>query len=130
MREIKIGSVGRAETIVKSSNLAVNMGSGSLEVFATPDMVALMETSATNAVEEFLESGETSVGTAINISHVSATPLTVAVCATAEVTEVNGREITFKVSASDSTGLIGEGVHKRFVVGIEKFMAKALQKAD
>ena len=82
MKEIKIGSVGRAETIVKSSNLAVNMGSGSLEVFATPAMVALMEKSATNAVEEFLESGETSVGTAINISHVSATPLTVAVCAT------------------------------------------------
>lgn len=129
MKEIKIGTAGSAETTVTNTLTAKEMGSGSLEVFATPAMTALMEKAACNALEQFLEEGETTVGTALSISHDSATPVGMKVTATAVVTQANGREICFDVTASDECGAIGKGSHKRFMVFEEKFMSKTKEKS-
>ncbi len=128
MKEIKIGSKGTAETKVSKENMAVTVGSGSLEVFATPMMTALMEKAACNALEGFLECDETTVGTKLDITHDSATPEGMNVTATAEVIEVNGREIVFTVKATDECGNIGKGIHKRFIVFAGKFMDKTKSK--
>ncbi|MDE6092090.1 MAG: thioesterase family protein [Ruminococcus sp.] len=128
MKEIKLNSSGKAEIIVSADELAVNVGSGSLEVFATPVMVMLMEKSTCNCLTEYLENDETTVGTEMNVKHVSATPEGMKITAEAVLTEVNGREFTFSVKAYDEIGLIGEGTHKRFLVFGEKFTAKAKSK--
>lgn len=128
MKKIKIGMKSNAETIVSKENFAASVGSGSLEVFATPMMTALMEKAAAGAVADCMENDETTVGTMLNITHSSATPEGMKVKAFAEVTEVNGREITFHVWAEDEAGLIGDGTHKRFVVFTEKFMNKTKSK--
>ncbi|MGN1411277.1 MAG: thioesterase family protein [Oscillospiraceae bacterium] len=125
---VEIGTQGSFKIMVDSSNTAKTMGSGSLEVFATPSMVAIMEKASTLALEPFLDDGSTTVGTALNITHISATPIGMEVSATAEVIEVNGREITFKIQAFDECGLIGEGTHKRFIVYSEKFQNKTNSK--
>lgn len=128
MKKIKLNSSGKAEITVSTDKLAVNVGSGSLEVLATPVMVMLMEKSACNCLAEYLENDETTVGTEINIKHVSATPENMKVSAEAVLTEINGREFTFSVKAYDESSLIGEGQHKRFLVFGEKFTAKAKSK--
>lgn len=125
---IKTGIKGTAEIAVDTFNTARAMGSGSLEVFATPSMVALMEKSAVNALSDYLEDGTTTVGTFMSIEHISATPVGADVTAEAEVTEVNGREIVFSVTAKDNAGMIGKGTHKRFIVNSEKFMNKTNSK--
>ena len=129
MKEIKVGMNSTQETTVDMENIAKTVGSGSLEVFATPMMVALMEKAAAAAVADCMENDETTVGTKLDIAHTSATPLKMKVSAYAEVTEVNGREITFRVTAKDEAGENGSGVHKRFVVFGEKFMSKTNSKA-
>ena len=106
------------------SRLACTVGSGSLPVYATPMMVALMEQAACAAVRDALEEGETSVGKALNILNTAATPPGMEAHAVAEVTEVSGREITFHVVAYDHCGKIGEGMHKRVVVRAERFLEK------
>ena len=111
-----------------TDNDAIAMGSGSLPVFATPSMVALMEKAASNACAELLEEGETTVGTYIAVSHSSATPHGLEIIARAELSEVNGRELTFNVLACDRAGEIGSGIHKRVVVNGEKLVAKANSK--
>ncbi len=128
MKNIELNIKGVAETVVTADKLAVTMGSGSLTVYATPAMVALMEESACNCLAEYLDSGETTVGTELNIKHISATPEKMRVRAEAVLVEINGREFTFEVKAYDESGIIGEGVHKRFLVYSEKFTSKAYQK--
>ena len=128
MKDINVGAVGKAHLKVTENELAVNVGSGSLEVFATPVMVMLMEKSACNCVAEYMENDETTVGTELNVKHVSASPVNSDITAEAELTEVNGREFTFTIKAYDNAGLIGEGTHKRFLVFGEKFTAKAKAK--
>ncbi|MBR1824179.1 MAG: thioesterase family protein [Ruminococcus sp.] len=128
MKEINTGIIGKAQLKVTEKELAVNVGSGSLEVFATPIMVMLMEKSACNCVAEYMENDETTVGTELNVKHVSASPIGSDITAEAELTEINGREFTFTVKAYDNAGLIGEGTHKRFLVYGEKFTAKANAK--
>lgn len=128
MQEIIIGTTGKAETKATEDKLASSVGSGSLRVFATPEMIALMEQAACNALADKLEGDETTVGTELNVKHVSATPEGMNVCAEAEVIAVNGREFTFTVKAYDDAGLIGEGEHKRFLVFGDKFIAKANTK--
>lgn len=103
---------------------AAYIGSGDLAVLATPAMCALMENAAMMAVAPHLEEGQTTVGTALNIDHQRATPVGKMVTATAVLTEVNGRELSFNIAARDEIGIIGEGTHTRFVVNSEKFMAK------
>lgn len=129
MKEINIGASGKAELKTDDSVLAVNVGSGSLEVFATPMMVMLMEKAACNCIAGYLENSETTVGTELCVKHTSATPSGMKVYAEAVVSSVNGRELTFNVNAYDESGPIGSGTHKRFIVYSEKFMTKALSKS-
>lgn len=102
--------------------------SGTLEVFATPAMIALMENTCMNAVADQLEEGCATVGTALNVKHVSATPVGMTVRCECELTAVDGRALTFTVAAYDEAGLIGEGTHERFIIKADKFMAKAEAK--
>ncbi len=103
---------------------AKSMGSGALEVLATPAMVALMENAAMNAIQAALPEGYGSVGTHININHTRATSIGNTIEATAEVTKINGREITFILTASDPYGDIGVGEHTRFVIENSRFLEK------
>lgn len=130
MKNLKIGITGTSELTVCSENLAVNVGSGSLEVFATPEMVMLMEKAACSCISEYLEGDETTAGNEMIVKHISATPEGMKVCAEAELTEVNGRELVFSVKAYDECGDIGEGIHKRFIVYGEKFTSKAKSKLN
>ena len=125
---IEIGMKGEASTLVEREDTAAEVGSGALLVYATPCMVALMEGAACEAIEAGLDEGQTTVGTELNIRHVSATPVGLEVRAEAEVTAVEGKAITFKVTAYDEAGVIGEGEHKRFIVSSQKFLDKAYGK--
>ncbi len=122
--ELKAGLSAQSTTTVNIENTALKLGSGDLEVFATPAMIALMENAAMKAVAQSLPEGSTTVGTEMNASHIKASAMGAQITATAVVTEVEGRKITLNVGARDEAGLIGEGVHTRFIVDREKFMAK------
>ncbi len=126
--EIKIGLIGEVKEKVFEGNTAKNVGSGSLEVFATPAMIALMEKASCQALEGYLDEGTTTVGTKVDIEHLAATPLGMEVTVRSTVTEVDGRRICFNVEAFDEVGLIGKGNHERFAVFSEKFMAKTNSK--
>ncbi len=126
MAEITLGLKGRAEKTVETTNTAKAMGSGSLEVLATPALVAMMEEAAVNALE--LEEGQSSVGVSLDIKHSAATPLGMKVWAQAELIEIDRRRLVFKVEAFDQNELIGSGTHERFLIDAEKFMAKTLTK--
>ncbi len=128
MKNINAGIKGEAALKVSENELAVNVGSGSLEVFATPVMVMLMEKAASCCVASYMENDETTVGTEMNVKHLSASPAGSDIRAEAELTEVNGRELVFSVKAYDNCGLIGEGTHKRFLVFGERFTEKAKAK--
>ena len=130
MKPITIGVSGTAETIVTEQNTAKAVGSGTLSVFATPMMTALMEQAACAAVSAFLEAEETTVGTSLEIRHLAATPPGMRVTASAEVTNICGRELMFHVTASDASGVIGEGTHKRFLVQTPRFLAKAESRKE
>jgi predicted thioesterase len=121
---IKTGVEAQTTDTVSGENTASVWGSGALEVYATPAMVSLMERAALSAVETLLPQGWTTVGTELNIKHISATPLGMTVYARAELLNIDGRALSFKVEAFDEAGKIGEGVHNRFIVEKEKFMAK------
>ena len=123
---ITVGLKGVVEDIVSEINTAETVGSGSLKVFATPAMIALMEAASCVAIKDFLDEGETTVGTMVNIEHVSATPVGSNIKVESTVTAVDGRKISFEVVASDNAGLIGKGIHDRFVVNVEKFMSRTL----
>ena len=126
--EITIGMKGHAETDVERSDTALEVGSGSLLVYATPCMVALMEGAACNALESALPDEKTSVGISLDIAHMAATPVGMDVWADAEITSVEGNTITFSVTAYDESGKIGEGTHKRAVVTTQKFLDKTYEK--
>lgn len=115
---------------VTESNTAISVGSGSLKVYATPAMLALIEKAACKAIENALNEGETSVGTLLNVKHLAATPVGMQVEATAELLERDGRKLTFAVKAYDECGLIGEGTHERFIVYSEKFTEKTYSKLN
>lgn len=126
--EITVGMKGEAITLAEREDTAGEVGSGDLLVYATPCMVALMEGAACEAVREALTDTQTTVGTALNIEHISATPVGLEVRATAEVTAVDGKAITFAVKAFDEAGEIGYGTHKRVIVNSQKFLEKAYSK--
>ena len=123
-----IGRIGTAEALVEREDTAQVVGSGSLLVYATPCMAALMEGAACNCLEEILPEGQTSVGTMLNLNHLAATPVGLEVSAEAELTAVDGRKLTFKITAKDEKGIIGEAVHERFVVNAERFLQKTYKK--
>lgn len=126
--EITVGMKGQACTEVERADTALEVGSGSLLVYATPCMVALMEGAACEALEGALSEDKTTVGVELSISHLSATPVGLEVRAEAEVTAVDGNLITFAVTAYDEAGKIGEGTHKRAVVTVQRFLDKAYSK--
>lgn len=122
------GITNTEEIMVSDSNTALSMGSGTLRVFATPAMISLMEGTAAQSVESLIEEGKTTVGTELNIKHVSASPVGAHIRCESTLTEVDGRSLTFEVKAFDDAGLIGEGIHKRFIVESAKFTKKANAK--
>ena len=126
--EITVGMKGEAATLVEREDTAKEVGSGDLLVYATPCMVALMEGAACEAIAGALSDTQTTVGTALNFEHVSATPVGLEVRAEAEVTAVEGKVITFDVRAFDESGEIGKGTHKRVIVNSQKFLEKAYNK--
>ena len=127
---VTVGMKGRAETLVSDQNSAISAGSGTLPVFATPWMCALMERASWTAVAPGLEPGESTVGTKLTITHSSATPLGLKVWAESEVTLVDGKRMEFQVTAYDEAGLIGAGTHERFLVNDERFLGKAARKLE
>lgn len=125
---IEIGMKGTAFTNVEREDTAKEVGSGDLLVYATPCMVALMEGAACEAIAAALPENQTSVGTALNIEHISATPVGLEVHAEAEVIAIDGKKITFSVRAFDEAGEIGSGTHVRFLVNSQKFLEKTYEK--
>ncbi|MBD8979089.1 MAG: hypothetical protein EGQ91_02735 [Clostridiales bacterium] len=126
MKEIQLNAEASVSLEVTDDNTAVAAGSGSLRVLGTPFMIALMEKATCNAVHEFLEFGETTVGTCISVSHDKASGVGEIITAFAKITAAEGRKITFSVYAENESGdVIGKGVIERFVVKSEKFLSKA-----
>ncbi len=125
---LEVGIKGKKEIVVTRDKTAKVMGSGTLDVFATPAMIALMENTAFESVSDSLDEGAGTVGTALNVKHVSATPVGMKVTCETELIKVDGRALTFSVKAFDEAGLIGEGEHERFIIFEEKFQKKADEK--
>lgn len=128
MAEIEIGMRGERVITVSEELTARYMGSGSLDVYATPAMVALMEAAAVEAINRTLPEEQTSVGIEMNVEHLAATPVGEEVRAQAEVIDTQGKRITFSVRAWDDEDLIGEGTHVRYLINIEQFMARVKGK--
>lgn len=128
--ELQLGIKGRQETVVTENNVAVNVGSGTLQVFATAMMIALMEKAAVLSIEPYLiDEGKSSVGTQVNMSHCAPSPIGMKIWAETELVEIDRRRLVFKVAAYDECGLIGEGLHERFIIDIQKFIEKAAAKS-
>ncbi len=127
---LKEGIPGRAETVVCPENTALSMGSGALEVFATPALVALAEKTCWTSVQGALEPGQGTVGTHLDLQHTAPTPLGMTVHCESTLTEVNGRSLTFSVRLWDDKGPVGEGTHQRVIIDNARFQAKANSKRD
>ena len=126
--EITVGMKAEVSTLVEREDTAAEVGSGSLLVYATPCMVALMEGAACEAIAPAIPEDKTTVGIELNIQHTSATPVGLEVRAEAEVTSVEGKIITFSLTAYDEAGKIGEGTHKRCIVSSQRFLDKTYEK--
>ena len=126
--EMTVGTTHEVQITVTEEVTAEKMKSGSLQVLATPCMVALMEQAASELCDKFVPEGISTVGTALNISHLAPTCVGGKVRAVATLTSFDGRKATFDVEAFDDAGLIGKGTHERFTIKIESFMRKALER--
>ena len=126
--QLKTGTSKTLYFTVTPQNTAVSMKSGALEVYATPMMIAAMEETCMELAAEGLDPGSTTVGTLVNIGHLAPSPVGARVSVRGELVEIDGRRLVFKVSASDSEELIGEGTHERFIVDAARFMAKVEDK--
>lgn len=122
------GITGRKTVFVDRDNTAEAVGSGGLPVFATPSLVALMEAAAMQSVLPFLDEGQGTVGTQIDVQHLAATPIGMEVVCESELTEVDRRRLTFRITASDGVDTIGTATHVRFIVDNGRFMEKAQAK--
>lgn len=129
MKQILAGLTGTAEMMVGTNDTAPRVGSGVIPVLATPMMINLMEEAALATVEHLLPEGKQSLGTHLSVSHIAATPTGMKVTATAELKEVDGRELTFWITAHDEQDLIGEGEHRRVVVTAASFQERINAKA-
>lgn len=127
-KTMETGIIGQEELIVNEMNTAEALGSGSLAVFATPAMIALMEKTARLSVAPFLEDGQSTVGTLVNVKHLSASPVGMKITCRTELKEIDRRRLVFHVEYSDEAGIIGEGEHERFIIDEAKFMAKTEAK--
>ena len=118
------GLTGESTTTVVHENTAAHVGAGGVEVFATPMMIALMEQAAWQSVANNLDPGYVTVGTSVNVRHLAATPIGQRVRAIAELMQIDGRRLVFKVEAYDEKQKIGEGQHERFIVNLDRFLKK------
>jgi len=122
MSDLKVGIENMLEHIAEEKDSAITYGSGAINVFATPAMVAYMEKSAMELVQAFMVYGETTVGTAINIKHIKATPIGMRINTVARLVNINGNKLTFEVEAYDVNGMIGSGIHHRYIVNEIEFV--------
>jgi fluoroacetyl-CoA thioesterase len=127
--EPRPGLVGETRVMVDATNLASSFGANAVDVYATPALVALIENAAIKAVDHLLPSGSGTVGTHLDLRHLAATPPGLEVWARAELVEVEGRRLKFKVEAFDPSEKIGEGTHERFIVDLGRLIARAQAKA-
>lgn len=127
---MEIGMKHTITEVVTAEKSAEQVGSGLLPVYATPAMIALMEKCASECVAPYIEEGKSSVGTLLNIKHLSASPIGIQITCTATLTEIDGRRLVFSLEASDEKGPIGEGTHERFIIDIDRFMAKCQSKLN
>lgn len=127
---METGIKGRKEITVTTDKTAKTMGSGMLDVFATPAMIALIENTAWESVQPYLEEGSGTVGTLLNITHDAPTPVGMKVVCETVLTEISGRRLVFSVEVTDEKGRIGGGTHERFIVNSEKFQNKANAKLN
>jgi predicted thioesterase len=121
---LRVGLIGESVQTVTATDCANSIGSGTLEVFATPVMMTLMEAAAVSAIDSLLPSEQASVGIHMDVRHVSATPIGERVTAMAEITHIEGRRITLQVRAWDDHELIGEGTHTRYIIDVDIFMSR------
>ena len=127
---LQLGIKGKQTIVVTPAQTAAYYGSGALEVFATPAMVALLEETAWRSVQPCLEEGQATVGTRVDIRHLAATPLGGKVTCESELVEVDRRRLVFKVTVTDENTKVGQGIHERFVIQSDKFLAAAKAKKD
>ena len=127
---MEIGIKHTVTEVVTLDKTAEKVGSGLLPVYATPSMIALTEKCASECVAPYIEDGKASVGTMLNVKHLAASPLGIKITCTATLTEIDGRRLVFSLEASDEKGLIGEGTHERFIIDIDRFMAKCNAKLN
>ncbi|WP_138267985.1 thioesterase family protein [Anaerofustis stercorihominis] len=127
-KELTVGLKNEREMVVKEEHLACSKGSGAAKVFSTPDLLLLMEGACFKLAEEYLNEGESTVGTLANFKHLAATPLGMKVRCECELIEIDRRRLIFKVEAYDEKEKVGEGIHERFIINKEKFEAKAESK--
>ena len=125
---LRPGLTGSAEIVVGTRDTAPHVGSGKIGVLATPIMVNLMEAAALHAVEKFMPPGHQTVGTHLDVKHFAATPVGLRVRAEAELVKVEGRTLTFRLRASDEREAIGEGVHERLIINVERFDERMRRK--
>lgn len=130
MKEIPLGARSEQQVLVTGEVTIDFLGSEQARVLATPWMIGYMELTARNAIKPFLEEGWDSVGTLVNVKHLAATPIGLAVRFEAEVLRVDGQRVTFRVEAWDEKEKIGEGVHERFVIHIGKFATRLAAKVS
>ena len=126
--ELRPGLEGHAETMVEAADTALEVGSGDLRVYATPCLAAMMEGAACACLEGLLPEDQTSVGISLNLRHTAATPVGMAVSAKAVLTAVEGKKLTFEITASDEAGEIGAATHERVIVNTERFLQKTYDK--
>lgn len=122
--ELQSGIKNEKSIVVTEELTASKVGSGLLPVYATPSMIALMENTCADCVQSYMQEGDGTVGTSVDIKHVSATPVGKTVRCECTLTEVNGKKLVFEVNAYDDKGLIGTGTHKRAIINNEAFMAR------
>ena len=121
IEDIHAGLTGAVDVTVAEEHTAPHVGSGQVRVLATPVLVNLLEAAALKAMEHFVPAGHQTVGTLLNVKHVAATPVGMKVRAQAAVTRVEGRVLTFRVWADDEVEPIGEGIHQRVIINLDKF---------
>ena len=130
MAELAPGLVGEATLVVEEKHTARHLGSGGVNVLATPIMIALMEEAGRNAVELLLEPGQLTVGASLDVKHLAPTPMGMRVTARAELLAVDGRMLTFRVEARDEREKVGEGTHIRAIIVLDRFLARVQSKAQ
>ncbi|MFZ5689847.1 MAG: thioesterase family protein [Pseudomonadota bacterium] len=128
LSKLSIGLKGLASIVVGEEQTAPRVGSGRVRVLATPVMINMMEAAALDAIENLLPAGHQSLGTHLDVGHYAATPVGMTLRATAEVTKIDGRNVTFRVEAFDDKERIGDGTHTRVVVNVDRFDARIQKK--